>query len=208
MIKYHSGKSKRAFGTYSLVVNFNANEDESNIKGVRLGGNFNANRAPQREPNRVPKEAPQCNDYYKHKQKQNNVLLEKEPKEGDLSQDEFFEILQDDLSGKSQKGISKRKKVARKKEKVFVVPEVAEVQAYCNERNNGISAEAFCAHYQSKGWVIGKNKMKDWQAAVRTWEQRRKEENEKRVTKNGGANGNKISGTSALANGAEYFEFT
>ena len=38
------------------------------------------------------------------------------------------------------------------------------------ERNNSVDAEAWMNHYQAKGWMIGKNKMKDWKAAVRTWE--------------------------------------
>ena len=49
-----------------------------------------------------------------------------------------------------------------------------EVAAYCRERANGIEAERFVDFYKSKGWMIGKNKMKDWKAAVRTWEQKRK----------------------------------
>ena len=51
-------------------------------------------------------------------------------------------------------------------------PSVREVAAYCAERKNGIDAEAFVAFYESKGWLIGKNEMKDWKAAVRTWEKR------------------------------------
>lgn len=58
----------------------------------------------------------------------------------------------------------------------FVKPTVEEVKAYCLERNNGIDAEAFISFYESKGWMIGKNKMKDWKAAVRTWERSRKKD--------------------------------
>lgn len=54
----------------------------------------------------------------------------------------------------------------------FVPPSLEEVAAYCSDRKNGIDPESFIAFYQSKGWMIGKNKMKDWKAAVRTWEQR------------------------------------
>ena len=57
---------------------------------------------------------------------------------------------------------------------VFVKPTVDEVSAYCKERNNGIDANDFVDFYESKGWMIGKNKMKDWKAAVRTWERSRK----------------------------------
>ena len=58
----------------------------------------------------------------------------------------------------------------------FVPPTLQEVKAYCQERNNGINPQSFIDFYESKGWLIGKTKMKDWKAAVRTWEQRRKEE--------------------------------
>lgn len=53
---------------------------------------------------------------------------------------------------------------------VFVAPSVEEVAAYCTERKNGIDAKTFVDFYEAKGWMIGKNKMKDWHAAVRTWE--------------------------------------
>lgn len=57
----------------------------------------------------------------------------------------------------------------------FEPPTVEEVYNYCQERNNGIDAETFVDYYESKGWMIGKNKMKDWKACVRTWEGKRKE---------------------------------
>ncbi len=57
----------------------------------------------------------------------------------------------------------------------FVPPTLEEVEAYCRERDNNIDAEAFLDFYESKGWMIGKNHMKDWKAAVRTWEKSRKE---------------------------------
>lgn len=52
----------------------------------------------------------------------------------------------------------------------FVKPTVEEVRAYCKERNNNVDAEKFITHYQSNGWKVGKTSMKDWKAAVRTWE--------------------------------------
>ena len=52
----------------------------------------------------------------------------------------------------------------------FVPPNIEEVAAYCKERNNGVDAERFVDFYASKGWYVGKNKMRDWRAAVRTWE--------------------------------------
>lgn len=58
----------------------------------------------------------------------------------------------------------------------FTPPTLAEVQAYLAERGSSIDAERFIDFYASKGWMVGKNRMKDWRAAVRGWETRRKEE--------------------------------
>ena len=54
----------------------------------------------------------------------------------------------------------------------FTPPTVEEVAAYCRDRGNSVDAEQFCSFYASNGWKIGKNPMKDWRAAVRTWEKR------------------------------------
>lgn len=73
----------------------------------------------------------------------------------------------------------KDKSLSEKKEKnpkIFQPPSVEEVRRYCEERNNGIDAEAFVAFYESKGWMIGKNKMKNWKSAIVTWEKKRKNE--------------------------------
>lgn len=51
-------------------------------------------------------------------------------------------------------------------------PTVDEIKEYCKERNNGIDANTFYDFYESKNWFVGKNKMKDWKACVRTWEKR------------------------------------
>jgi hypothetical protein len=54
----------------------------------------------------------------------------------------------------------------------FIPPTVTEVSSYCKERKNDVDAERFCDFYQSKNWYVGKNKMRDWRAAVRTWEKK------------------------------------
>ncbi len=56
------------------------------------------------------------------------------------------------------------------KRKRFVPPTLDEVKAYCQERKNGVDAQRFVDYYTSNGWQVGKNKMRDWKAAVRTWE--------------------------------------
>ena len=68
------------------------------------------------------------------------------------------------------------------KGKRFKPPSVEEVKAYCLERKNGLDAQAFCDFYASKGWKVGKEPMKDWKAAVRTWDNRRKGESPKKET--------------------------
>jgi len=53
----------------------------------------------------------------------------------------------------------------------FIPPSLEEVQAYCKERKKGVNAEKWFNYYTANGWKVGKNPMKDWKAAVRTWEQ-------------------------------------
>lgn len=53
----------------------------------------------------------------------------------------------------------------------FIKPSLAEIESYCNVRGNNVNPTKFFNHYESNGWMVGKNKMKDWEAAVRTWEQ-------------------------------------
>ena len=70
--------------------------------------------------------------------------------------------------------------------KRFVPPTVDEVRAYCHERGNMVDPQRFVDYYSSNGWMVGKNKMKDWKAAVRTWEQR--EQPKKQTTARGSSN--------------------
>jgi hypothetical protein len=53
---------------------------------------------------------------------------------------------------------------------VFVKPDPEEIRAYCIERKNFVDPKKFFDHYEANGWKVGKNSMKDWKAAVRTWE--------------------------------------
>ena len=56
------------------------------------------------------------------------------------------------------------------KRKRFEKPSISDIKQYCMERNNNVNAEQFFDYYESNGWKVGKNSMKDWKAAVRTWE--------------------------------------
>ena len=80
-----------------------------------------------------------------------DVAFSEEDKEKEKEEDK-------DMSGKP----AKRKR--------FTPPTLDEVKDYCQERKNGIDAQKFIDYYTANGWLVGKNKMRDWQAAVRTWE--------------------------------------
>lgn len=71
-----------------------------------------------------------------------------------------------DIKENPLKGV-KEKPLAR-----FTPPTVDDVALYCQERGNAVNAQRFVDFYAAKGWKIGQNPMKDWKAAVRTWEQR------------------------------------
>lgn len=58
----------------------------------------------------------------------------------------------------------------------FVPPTVEEVQAYCLERHSSVDPVAFVSFYESKGWMVGKNKMRSWKSAISSWERRDKAE--------------------------------
>ena len=78
-----------------------------------------------------------------------------------------------DLSETKLTTINKNKEI-KINNKLFKKPSVNDVELYCIERDNKIDAISFVNFYESKGWMVGKNKMKDWRACIRTWEMRDK----------------------------------
>ena len=76
-----------------------------------------------------------------------------------------------------EKSFSKIEKDKKKGEKGFSPPSLSEVKKFVEEKGYNVDAESFIAFYESKGWFIGKNKMKNWRMAVITWSKRA--ENEK-----------------------------
>lgn len=66
--------------------------------------------------------------------------------------------------------VFKEEKGNTKGKRKFIPPALDQVIAYCNERQNNVDPVKWINHYSAKGWMIGKNKMIDWKAAVRTWE--------------------------------------
>ena len=87
---------------------------------------------------------------------------------------------------KNENGFSKSDKPipnnnTNDKPKINIPPTLEEVKAYCKSRGNGIDSEAFIDYYAQQGWKLANgNKMKDWQASIRTWEKRNKKTSPKR----------------------------
>lgn len=88
-------------------------------------------------------------------------ISEKSPPEIEIEIEKDIEI---------EKEIHSSAKSTTTKRKRFEKPTLSEIKAYCIERNNNVDAQHFFDHYESNGWKVGKNSMKNWQAAVRTWE--------------------------------------
>ena len=69
---------------------------------------------------------------------------------------------------------SLKKPEPKKRGKAFTPPVMMDISAYCSSNNFKLDPQAFIDFYESKNWFVGKNKMKDWRAALRNWERRDK----------------------------------
>lgn len=67
----------------------------------------------------------------------------------------------------------------------FSPPDIQDVKAYCMERDNNVDPERFIDFYEAKGWMVGKNEMKDWRAAVRNWERNEASKSTAQTTQQG-----------------------
>lgn len=115
------------------------------IKGCNGGapeGNCNAKKQPKNNPNSTEKQPGQTSTKNKNRNKTKNK-----------NDEESIE------------------KVATKRT-AFVAPSLQEVSDYISEKGYAVDARQFVDFYESKGWMVGSNKMKDWRAAVRTWTRR------------------------------------
>lgn len=65
-------------------------------------------------------------------------------------------------------------KTLKNKRSIFIKPSIFEISQYCQERKNTVNPNKWLSHYESNGWMVGKSKMKDWKASIRTWEQNQK----------------------------------
>ena len=88
-------------------------------------------------------------------------ISDKNPPEIEIELEKDIEI---------EKEIHSSAKSTTTKRKRFEKPTLSQITQYCLERNNNVNAEQFYDYYESNGWKVGKNAMKDWKACVRTWE--------------------------------------
>lgn len=166
LIEYESGDSRRKSSMYLLKYKNYCNKVSSSVSS------FNGSSVSRTGKN--------GSDLNKVETKLNNIFNNGEttvsqhtPEESninDYSEDSLgsgASVQPDEeaaLNAKFDKNNSKGKTP------VFIKPTLEEVAEYCKERANGIDPQQWIDHYTSNGWKVGKNSMKDWKAAVRTWE--------------------------------------
>ena len=101
-----------------------------------------------------------------------------EPEVSEAEKPEVLESAEPEVCGKSRETESQYKAIqsnttqSKTKGKRFAPPSVAEVREYCAEKGYTFDPESFVAFYESKGWKVGRNPMKSWQAACTTWQKR------------------------------------
>ena len=104
------------------------------------------------------------------------ALLHEKPNKSYSLTGDVVEVpcIQDGYSSDTQVRLGKdrlgKESIEGAKRKRFSPPTIEDVTAYCKERGNSVNPQRWYDHYESNGWMVGRNKMKDWKAAVRTWE--------------------------------------
>ena len=168
--------TKAMFALIKPQLDANNQRFENGKNGGAPKGNQNARKQPKNNQETTEKQP-------KNNQKQPNVndnvnvndnisFLEKKKQKSDV----VVSDLENENSESPIETLQTPKEQSGGGRKRFTIPTPEEVQAYCDERKNGILGQQFCDFYSSKGWKIGKEPMKDWKAAVRTWEMRRKDQ--------------------------------
>lgn len=88
----------------------------------------------------------------------------------DVTNDNESKSIEKDIDIEKEKELELKENIQKKTR--FVPPTYEEVQAYCEERNNDVDPQRFVDFYKSKNWMVGRSKMVDWKACVRTWERK------------------------------------
>ena len=156
-----------------LLADLISKEEYFIANGMTDGWFFNTEANIEKDTTLTPYQQRKCLKTLK-----TNLVLETKRK--GIPAKQYFKIneqqvikLLNNLSATNLTSINKNKEI-RIINKLFTIPTISEVEVYCLERKNNIEAESFINFYDSKGWMVGKNKMKDWRACIRTWEMREK----------------------------------
>jgi len=156
-----------------LLADLISKEEYFIANGMTDGWFFNTEANIEKDTTLTPYQQRKCLKTLK-----TNLVLETKRK--GIPAKQYFKIneqqvikLLNNLSATNLTSINKNKEI-RIINKLFTIPMISEVENYCLERKNTIEAESFINFYDSKGWMVGKNKMKDWRACIRTWEMREK----------------------------------
>lgn len=144
-----SGFPKALFSLIRPILDANIQRWKNGRKGGAPIGNINAKKTTEKQP------------------RNNRNSTEKQPnKDKDVNKDKEYNIKNKDVNVEDKSSMSVDKSTR------FVPPTLSDVQKFISEKGYTINASAFVDFYESKGWMIGKNKMKDWKAAVRTWQRK------------------------------------
>ena len=156
-----------------LLADLISKEEYFIANGMTDGWFFNTEANIEKDTTLTPYQQRKCLKTLK-----TNLVLETQRK--GIPAKQYFKIneqqvikLLNNLSATNLTSINKNKEI-KIINKLFTIPTISEVEIYCLERKNNIEAESFINFYDSKGWMVGKNKMKDWRACIRTWEMREK----------------------------------
>lgn len=130
-------------------------EDIDNSKAMRARGSKGGR--PKGKPRVSESEKPEVSDDYEPVVSESGEPMVSEDSENSESQ---------------SKPIQSKPNQSKPKVRRFTPPSVDEVREYCSEKGYTFDPEAFVAFYESKGWKVGRNPMKSWQAACTTWQKR------------------------------------
>lgn len=145
-------------GTLAVIFDFiRPNLDTSKKRSVSGSISDDSNKTNQKKPKR-------------NQTKSNEIKTE--TNETSHLHEEEVEV-EEEVEGEREKEKNTPSTPSRGNREKFVPPTPEEVDAYCRERGNDIGGDEFVDFYASKGWFVGKNRMKDWKSAVRTWERNR-----------------------------------
>ncbi len=146
-----SGFPKALFSLIRPILDANIQRWKNGRKGSAPIGNINARKTTEKQP------------------RDNRNSTEKQPnKDKDVNKDKEYNIKNKDVNVEDKSSMNTDKSTR------FVPPTLSEVQDYIQKNSYSVDASTFIDFYTSKGWMVGSNKMKDWKAAVRTWQRKQK----------------------------------